>query len=164
MITLDLIFKREAFFRARISVRENGCHIWTGGTSGDGYGDVHIGYTEAGRRLKIPAHRMAWMLQHNRLLYPTEVIRHACDTPLCANPAHLVIGTHPDNVADRVERGRSALGEDNGRSVLSSKDVFDIRQVFSDLVKTLADKYDVDRQTIRLLLQGKTWKTVGIDG
>jgi hypothetical protein len=49
---------------------------------------------------------IAWALANGRWPEQGEVVRHACDTPKCVNPAHLSIGTHADNVADMVARGR----------------------------------------------------------
>ena len=43
--------------------------------------------------------------------YVPEVVRHACDNPPCCNPLHLLGGTHADNVADKVRRGRVPRGE-----------------------------------------------------
>lgn len=37
-------------------------------------------------------------------------ILHSCDNPRCCNPEHLRIGTHQDNMNDKVSRGRSGLG------------------------------------------------------
>jgi hypothetical protein len=54
------------------------------------------------------------------------VVRHTCDNPLCINPDHLLIGTHNDNVQDKVNRGRQAKGTHNGRSKLTEPEVIDI--------------------------------------
>ena len=50
---------------------------------------------------------------------PGSVVRHSCDNPSCVNPLHLAIGTQLQNIADREERGRTAVGLKNGRAKLT---------------------------------------------
>lgn len=88
---------------------------------------------------------------------PGTIIRHKCDNPPCINPLHLEVGTHGDNQADKVKRGRQAKGEKNGRARLTEQDVqFILQTHFSE--RELSDKYHVDRTTIRAIRQGKTWR------
>ena len=85
------------------------------------------------------------------------VVRHTCDNRLCINPEHLILGSHADNVKDRVERNRSAKGINNGRSKLSEKDVL---LIFNDDITPkmhLANKFNVDPKAIRDIKNGKTW-------
>ena len=52
------------------------------------------------------AHRTAYAL----LVGPIPagaVLRHGCDEPRCVRPDHLRPGTHAENAADRVARGRA---------------------------------------------------------
>lgn len=85
------------------------------------------------------------------------VIRHTCDNASCINPEHLILGTHQDNVRDRVERGRSARGNLNGRSKLTELDVIEIRNSRDRSSVELGREYGVDPKAIRSIWQGKTW-------
>jgi hypothetical protein len=61
------------------------------------------------------AHRTSFMFYHNSPITSDQIIMHTCDTPACINPLHLKLGTHEDNVRDRVLKNRSAIKEKNGR-------------------------------------------------
>lgn len=87
------------------------------------------------------------------------VVRHTCDNTFCINPDHLILGTHSDNVEDRVERNRSALGIKNGRSKLSEAEVLNIFNSFEP-TSTLSKIYKVDPKTIRNIKNKKNWKHV----
>jgi hypothetical protein len=87
------------------------------------------------------------------------IIRHKCDNPSCINPDHLEVGTHKDNVTDRVERNRSAKGSNNGRAKLNDEKVREIR--LSDLsISELSRIFNVDRKVIRDVKNFITWKHV----
>ena len=85
------------------------------------------------------------------------VVRHTCDNKLCVNPNHLILGTHKDNVADRVSRNRSANGERNGRAKLTWDVIKDIRKDTESPKMHLARKHGVDPKTIRQIQQNKIW-------
>jgi hypothetical protein len=78
------------------------CWLWKGAKHSMGYGKFNLTATQ-----QVFAHRMAWELWNGRSIPPGLVIRHTCDTPLCVNPMHLLLGTRADNSRDMVERGRS---------------------------------------------------------
>lgn len=83
---------------------ETGCWLWQGGSFRRGYGAVwHQGRT-------VRAHRLMWTMIHGPIPACLFVC-HACDNPPCCNPAHLFLGTHADNVADRDQKGRQARGD-----------------------------------------------------
>lgn len=85
------------------SAGEHGCWLYTGFKKWDGYGWL----CRKGRYMT--AHRYAWILKHGE---PAEgmSIMHKCDVPACCNPEHLQVGTHAENMADMVAKGRGNSG------------------------------------------------------
>lgn len=79
----------------------SGCWLWSGAQTSDGYGYLR----PFGGTRNVRAHRWSLVLA-GRDPGPA-VVLHACDTPLCVNPAHLRVGTHADNVADMHAKGRA---------------------------------------------------------
>lgn len=100
--------------------------------------------------------------KHKGVIPKGMVIRHTCDNRKCINPNHLIIGTHADNVRDRVERDRSAKGMKNGRSKLNIEQVKFIKTDNTTPKMRLAKKFGVDPKVIRDIKNGKTWTSVTI--
>lgn len=89
---------REHFW-ARVN-RGDGCWLWTGAATEDGYGQV--GLNGITRRCT----RVAWWLTHGE--WPDESLNvcHTCDNPQCVRPDHLFLGTDSDNMRDAIVKGR----------------------------------------------------------
>lgn len=85
------------------TVTESGCWEWNGKRNDQGYGLF------SARRLGFEgarAHRV--MYEHLVEQIPDGLeMRHSCDNPPCVNPEHLSPGTHAQNMADIIERGRA---------------------------------------------------------
>lgn len=80
---------------------DDDCWPWTGSLDYRGYG----AFTMNGQAMK--AHRASYLLFKG----PIEkglVVMHSCDNPSCVRPLHLSLGTHKDNMADMVKKGRSS--------------------------------------------------------
>ena len=154
---LERLKSREEHFWARVDKSDDSCWVWTGHLNASGYGRVRIRNGDHSRSIR--AHRVAFALHHGVLPKQDEVLRHTCDHPWCVAPAHLVVGTHADNVRDRVERGRSARGDANGRAKLSSEDVraIDAALAAGVSVGALAERYCVARSTIYRVRDRRTW-------
>ncbi len=89
-------------FWSRVDRREpDECWPWLGARRGRmGYGLFGFKHRRA-----VPAHRMAYLLSKGDIPKGMFVC-HSCDNPPCCNPAHLWLGTHADNMADRHAKGR----------------------------------------------------------
>lgn len=140
------------FNKCRMS--ETGCWIWMGPQNGRGYGVFYTGNKERN------AHRCSYEVFKGEIPEGLHV-RHRCDTPLCVNPAHLILGTAKDNAEDRQTRGRGhkLRGELVGTSKLTEQDVRDIRaSKLGD--KALSKKYGVAPSHIWLVRTRRAWKHV----
>jgi hypothetical protein len=138
----------------KFDIDDNGCHICT---SHHMRKEGHIDIRRDGKHTQL--HRLLYEQKFGNL--PNNlVVRHSCDNASCINMDHLIVGTHADNVADRVSRNRSAKGIGHGRSKLTPEKV---REILSDTKSSnpqLALKYGVDRTAIRKIRSGETWKEV----
>ena len=134
-------------------LRKGGCHIcFSHGCNPDGYPCIKI----SGKTYRI--HRLVYE-QAKGPIPRGLVIRHECDNPKCINPNHLTLGTHSQNVEDRVARGQSAAGEQNGRSKLTAEQA---REIFLSGEKTedLAKRFGISRRAVWQIKNRITWKTV----
>ncbi len=75
------------------------CLVWTGNARTEGYGQMSVGGKQ------VSTHRLAWFLEHGS--WPELYVLHKCDNPPCCNTSHLFLGTHADNMADMVAKGRN---------------------------------------------------------
>lgn len=80
------------------------CHPWMAGRLPTGYGRFSYGGKD------VYAHRWAYENYVGPIPEGLQVLHH-CDNPPCVNPAHLWLGTHADNHADKVAKGRQARGK-----------------------------------------------------
>lgn len=134
---------------------ESECWEWTGHKTKLGYGRVNFkpGFT-------MLAHRVAYYLVHGNLPSDT-LICHNCDNPGCVNPKHLFMGSHADNTADMMAKGRHRYegfetGENHPSARLTKSQA---QEVFlSDRpAKELAAEYGISATAIRYIWSGKNW-------
>ncbi len=131
-----------------------GCWIWTASQSDWGYG-----YFSVDGRMK-KAHRVSWTIVNGEIPEGLHVL-HRCDNPPCVNPSHLFLGTHQDNMADHVAKGRTsgASGEHNGRARLSIAEVRKIRERLAAGLaqKDIAGEFGVCQQSVSAINRRSTW-------
>ena len=76
-----------------------GCKIWTGAVNLQGYGKLKVGDKY------FQAHRLA--LECSGVDISGGLLAlHKCDVTFCIEETHLYAGTHKQNTADMIERGR----------------------------------------------------------
>jgi hypothetical protein len=128
---------------AKYTNKTESCWLWTSARQGT-YGVIW-----AGGRQEL-AHRVSYILHHNKLINADFVIRHKCTNKLCINPEHLEQGTLKENSMDRWRDGTM-------NNKLISEQVLAIRN--SDKSnKELALEYDVNYSTIRKIKKFITWQ------
>ena len=106
----------------------SGCLLWTGGRDRWGYGkiDLRIGASE---RFTVQVHRFRYALSIGR--WPVLSVLHGCDTPACAETTHLREGSHEENMADCVLRGRKPSAFAGVRGVLFKLSEADVDRLLS---------------------------------
>lgn len=78
----------------------NGCWLWTGWKTHQGYGNICV------RGKNTPVHRLSYLIHKGeigRRLY----VCHTCDVRACWNPDHLWLGTHRQNGEDMARKKRA---------------------------------------------------------
>lgn len=136
------------------------CWMWQGGIKDTGRGNFWL------QGKTVQAHRMTWALVNGPIPSGIQVCHH-CDNGACCNPRHLFLGTQGDNLKDMANKRRHPWilrrGEDHYKSLLTKKDVLEIRQKYTPYKYsqyTLAKEYSVSRSAIQQIVEGRSWKHV----
>lgn len=143
----------------KVEKKENGCWIWKGGKSGDGYGAIKIN----GRQTSV--HRQAYKEFIGDIGKGLSVC-HKCDMPICCNPDHLFLGTPKENTKDSVKKGRARCSNQNGSKNHSTKldetIVRKIKELFVKgyMVTDLHDLIGIPMKTLEGIKYNKTWRHV----
>jgi hypothetical protein len=86
--------------------------FWLGPISQDGQAKLRTSKAVGSRTIAAPV--LGWHLSRGGLRRMPDgrlpVIRHTCDESACMNPAHWVLGTRADNMADYQDRKSDPLG------------------------------------------------------
>lgn len=135
------------------TVKLQSCWVWTGYVNRTGYGTVSF------RGRQVLAHRLSYYAYKGSL--PTgAVVRHSCDNPGCIRPAHLHTGSHAENSADMVDRGRQAFGSRNGMSKLTEADVLELKRRYAagkGSQSALGAEFGVTQSAVSMIVSGQRW-------
>lgn len=161
-------------FWARVSKSRDGCWEWTGAKNKYGYGVICA--HRDGAVLRKMAHRFSYELSVGAI--PAGLlVCHKCDNRSCVRPSHLFIGSHFDNTADMMAKGRHVKGMTHLRKIgvdgkypkgeahkwskLKAKQVVRIRALGQTIpAARIAKKFGVTTSLISLILRRKIWRCV----
>lgn len=141
--------------KSRVKENDNGCWIWCGPKGDDGYGLIRVPPRRTRR-----VHRVMYEAFNGEI--GGLLVCHKCDTPLCVNPEHLFLGTPKQNTHDAMNKGRLNRGESVNTSKLTESQVVEIseKHFYGEPIPKLANEYGMSLGGVRMLLAGKTWRTV----
>lgn len=128
------------------------CWPWKGSLAG-GKGRPY--FTVDGK--KVLAYRLVYELVSGEKLEDDDVIRHTCDNGAsgigCCNPAHLVKGTHQENMDDMKERQRHGLPHNTVRA---------IRRLLEEgqTHETIARLYGISREAVTHINNKRAYRDV----
>lgn len=134
----------------------DGCWLWRGARQSRGgvqrYGTVSVGGAT------VLAHRLAWRFEHGPVPEGAHLL-HSCNEPACVRVEHLRIGTHADNMLDKVRanRQRAKLTPDRARL---------IRELYATGLWThreLGQEFGVSHRAVGHVLRGQSWGHIGTE-
>ncbi len=144
--------------------------VWAVGTNWRGYGARHLtpvemrGYLNvrmnvAGKRLRVPVHRLVCRAFHGEP-QPGQQVRHLNGDPFDNRAVNLAWGTPRENAADRDDHGRSVRGERVVQHKLTASQVDDIRRraAAGERQRALAAEFGVSETTVSAVVLRKWWK------
>ena len=131
------------------------CWEYKGHISRLGYGQFEF------QSKSVGAHRVAWILTYGFITEGKDIL-HKCDHRSCCNLSHLFEGTHQDNMADMVKKGRSARGELQRSAKLTELQVIEILRNVKDIKdkKYYSDKFNISISSIQDITSFRTWKYI----
>jgi len=111
----------------------------------------------------VYAHRVAYE-QAKGEIPKGQFVLHRCDNPACCNPDHLFLGTHQENMTDKVQKGRQASlpGEQNPCAKLTEDKVVHLRRLAASGMrqKDLSELFGVSHAAVYLIVRRKKWAHV----
>ena len=139
---------REAFIEQTLKAETDDCIVWPYGLQTDGY---------AAFRGKIVS-RLVCERAYGGPIPPKIEAAHSCKSKACIDKKHLRWDTRHGNMRDMILHGTSTRGEKSTRAKLTKKDVLEIRIKDGKIPRAvLADRYGVDKSTICLIANRKSW-------
>lgn len=165
-----LIEKLISMFLRSVEITDS-CWIWKASKDKDGYGKCTL------IPLEWKAYRASYRLFKGDIP-PMTCVCHSCDVPSCVNPGHLFLGTHSENIMDKVKKWRTASGDSHGskthpevikrgsfhhKAVIDEETALKIFNLHDGKMGTgtrLANQFGVSKQLVSRIHKRKGWKHI----
>ena len=145
---------RERFF-SKVNKTDT-CWLWTGCCNYNGHGRFKYN----GKMVR--SHRFSWLLAGHTIpegLCVCHAPHSICGHKNCVNPAHLRVGTHAENMHDKIADGTTykPRGTKHPSNKLTEEQVREIRRRSDENQTRLGEEFGVSQNTINLIINKKTW-------
>lgn len=106
----------------------------------------------------LGAHRTAYVLAVSEIPAGMQIC-HRCDNPPCCNPGHLFLGTHRENHADKVAKGRHTHGLRHHKTKLTVEEVREVLDLKNSGSRTrvIAARFRISSPLVNAIARGKHW-------
>jgi hypothetical protein len=95
----------------------------------------------------------------HKIICPGKEVRHLCGNKWCLNKAHLVAGTHKENMNDAVVADTIAFGQRHGMNKLSPEEVIEIRSLRGKLPQwKIGEMFDIHQVHVSQIQLKKLWR------
>lgn len=129
-----------------------------------GYGKLLVN----GKHLR--ANRFVWEITYGPIPAGM-IICHHCDNPSCVRPSHLFVGTHADNMMDKIRKGRGGYcgpkqpvyGERHPNTILRNADIRKIRRLYAVgniSQQALGEIFSITQTAVSAIVRRKWWQHV----
>ena len=108
------------------------------------------------------AHRFSYHL-HTGESPKGLLVCHICDNRSCVNPAHFFLGTHKDNTADMIAKGRRNITDALPRAAVLTEAQVEAIALDPRTSTTIAHEFGVSQNTVNDIKRKRTWKQLQLE-
>lgn len=164
MITVEEVkSKTSERFWSKIKFRKpDECWEWQRCRRGSNWYGCFLHLNKEGIYRNIAAHRYMYIHLFGEITNKELLVLHKCDNPICCNPNHLWLGTHRNNMDDKVSKNRQQKGEQVNTAKLTPDKVRFIRMLgaLGKSHRSIARAFGIKHSSAGKIIRRENWKHV----